>query len=197
MKVSATITAVLVSFMLTLQAKESVANVVSGTIDAVDSGAKTIGVKTVDGTKYTVKLTEKTTVMGADDVAKATTVAAESTALGAKKGSQVVVHYTEKGGERSAQGIKVVGDATLKVSKGTVTAVDHGAKTFSVKTADGAEKTYQLASDGVVEGGKKTADGMDAAGKGTVEGVETGSKVTVHYVDAGGKSVVHGFEHIL
>ena len=49
---------------------QSSTNVVTGTIGKVDSGAKTIAVKTADGTVETVKFTEKTTVHGLKDAAK-------------------------------------------------------------------------------------------------------------------------------
>ena len=44
--------------------------VITGTIEKVDSGAKTIAVMTADGTVETVKFTEKTTVHGLKDAAK-------------------------------------------------------------------------------------------------------------------------------
>lgn len=171
-------------------------HVVSGTITAVDSAAKTVTIKTADGVETTAKFTEKTTVEGGKDLAGAATAAAKMTALGAKKGSQAVIHYTGEGAMATADGVKVVGAQSVKVAKGTVTAVDRGSETMAVKTADGAEVTYHFASDGVVEGAKATAAGTAMAGKETAHGVTAGSEVTVHYTEEGGKKVVHGIAHI-
>jgi Cu/Ag efflux protein CusF len=50
-------------------------NVVTGTVEKVDSDAKTIALKTADGTVETVKFTDKTTVHGLKDAAKGTDLA--------------------------------------------------------------------------------------------------------------------------
>ena len=42
-------------------------HVITGTVEKVDAGAKTIAVKTADGTVETAKFTEKTTVHGLKD----------------------------------------------------------------------------------------------------------------------------------
>jgi len=51
-------------FAVTVARAQDVTHVVSGTIEKVDAGAKTIAVKTADGTVETVKFTDKTTVHG-------------------------------------------------------------------------------------------------------------------------------------
>ena len=56
-------------------------NVITGTIEKVDSGAKTIAVKTVDGTVETVKFTDKTTVHGLKDAAKGADLAGKRAAM--------------------------------------------------------------------------------------------------------------------
>ncbi len=79
---------------------------ISGVVKKVDKGTKTVVVKTADGTEHTFKYTEKTTVEGAKDVGKGTDKAAAETYLTAKKGAKVTVHYTEKGTEKTAVGVK-------------------------------------------------------------------------------------------
>ena len=54
-------------FAVTVAHAQDVTHVVSGTIEKVDAGAKTIAVKTADGTVETVKFTDKTTVHGLKD----------------------------------------------------------------------------------------------------------------------------------
>src|ERR1700741_1324182 len=63
--------------------------VVTGTVEKVDSGAKTIAVKSADGTVETVKFTDKTTVHGLKDAAKGSDLAG-------KEGSHVIVHPVGK-----------------------------------------------------------------------------------------------------
>jgi VCBS repeat-containing protein len=75
---------------------------ISGVVKKVDKSTKTIVVKTADGTEHTIKYTEKTTVEGAKDAEKGSA----ETYLAGKKGAKVTVHYTEKGTEKTAVGVK-------------------------------------------------------------------------------------------
>ncbi len=64
-----------------------VVTAVHGTVTKVDSAAKTVAVKTADGTEHTLKFVGKTTVHG-------TEAGAKDTFHGVKEGSEVVAHYT-------------------------------------------------------------------------------------------------------
>src|ERR1700740_2345970 len=81
------------------QSDKGSANVVTGTIEKVDSGAKTIAVKTADGTVETVKFTEKTSVDGLKDGAKGVD-------LVGKEGGHVIVHATSEGAEKTAHSVE-------------------------------------------------------------------------------------------
>ena len=85
------------------KAEEDVVHMVSGVVKHVDKGTKTVVVKADDGTEHTIKWTGKTTWEGTKDAGK-----------GIKEGSVVSVKYTEKGGEKTAVGIKDAGKATGK-----------------------------------------------------------------------------------
>src|ERR1700722_327556 len=78
-------------------------NIISGTLDKVDSGAKTIAVKTTDGTSETVKFTGKTTVHGLKDATKGADLAG-------KKGGHVIVHTTGEGIDKTAHSVDWVGN---------------------------------------------------------------------------------------
>ena len=171
-------------------------HVASGVITAVDSGAKTVTVKTRDGVEYTAKVTADTTLTGAAEAKGGAIAAAKTTALGAKKGSQAVVHYSGEGANKTAHGVKILSDSSVKLASGAVTAVDHHAGTVAVKATDGTESTYHVASDGVVEAGTTTKVNAQASAKATAHGVTTGTQVTLHYTDEGGKRVVHGIQHV-
>ena len=56
--------ALAICFAAVSLAAQTSGNIFTGTVDKVDSGAKTISVKTADGTVKTVKFTDKTTVDG-------------------------------------------------------------------------------------------------------------------------------------
>lgn len=154
-----------------------VEHAITGTVESVDNAAKTVSIKTADGTVKVVKVTDKTTVEGMK-------AGASYTALGAEKGSHVVVKYTGEGADATSTGIKFVGKGTVKVSEGTVTKVDEGAKTVTVKTASGAEEVYHVSDTATVD-----------TGKGIAKGAEKGAKVSVYYTEEGGKKIAHFFKH--
>ena len=152
---------------------------VQGTVKKVDSGARTVVVKTADGTEHTVHVAKKTAVVGSSDTA----AGAKDAMHGLKEGSDVVVHYTTKGTEKTAQEIDVVGKGGLKASEGTISRIDRGAKTMTVKAADGTEQTYKLASHAAKDAGKDVAEGAEKSGK-----------VTVYYTEEAGQKVAHFFK---
>jgi Cu/Ag efflux protein CusF len=89
-----------------VSADEDMVHVISGVVKHVDKDAKTMVVKTADGTEHTVKWTGKTSWEGTKDTGK-----------GIKEGSQVSVKYTEKAGEKTAVGVKDVGKDAAKAAQ--------------------------------------------------------------------------------
>ena len=168
---------------------QHVVHAVTGAVSKVDASAKTIAVKTADGTEEVFKYTAKTGIRGATDTKDAAKTGAVDTYMAGKEGTHVVVRYLGKGTDKTAIGIKDFGKDTLKVSTGTVTHVDQAAHTVGIKTEDGAEATYRVSKDaavdtehGVVEGAKYTA--------------KEGDHIVVHYSDDAGHKVVHFLKHI-
>ena len=92
----------------------------------------------------------------------------------------MVARTTGKGADETAMEVGKVSKDGFKATKGTVTKFDKETKTIVIKSADGTEKTFELA-------GKALED----AGKATGAGVAKGAKVTVHYTEEGGKKVAH------
>ena len=169
-------TGTLVALPISLCFAADVVTAVHGTVTKVDSGTKTIVVKTKEGTEHTLHFVGKTTVHGTDDAAK-------DTFKGVKEGSEVVAHYTEKGTEKTAVEVDKVSKDGLKETEGTISAIDRGAKTIAVKTADGSVQAFKLADHATEDAGKDIA-----------KGTEKTAKVTVFYTEEGGKKVVHWFE---
>jgi len=157
-------------------------NVVTGTLEKVDTGAKTVTVKTADGSEHVVKYTGKTTADGAKSVAHASDLAG-------KEGGHVIVHSTTEGTDKVAYSIHYVGDKTVHATEGTVEDIGKDGKTVTVKTADGTEKTFDVA-------GHATADAGKDVGVYTADAVKKGAHVTVYSTEDAGKSIAHVFSHL-
>jgi hypothetical protein len=162
-----------------VRAADDLVSAVHGVVTKTDAATHTIVVKTKDGTEETFHWVGTTTVKGAD----ATADASKDVFKGVKEGSDVVVHYTVKGTEKTGVEIDKLGKDGLKSVDGTVTKVGDGGKTVVVKTADGTEQTFKVA-------GSDTATAATDIGK----GADKTSKVTVYYTEKGGKKVAHFFE---
>jgi len=161
---------------------QNATNVVTGTIEKVDSVAKTIAVKTAEGTVETVKFTEKTTVNGLKGAAKGADLAG-------KEGSHVIVHTVGAGTDKTAHSVEWVGDKTVHATEGTVEDVGEGSKTVAVKTADGTKETFVVADHAVVNSGKGVA-------RYSAQSAKKGEHVTVYYTEEAGKKIAHVFKHL-
>ncbi len=156
-------------------AADDVASAVAGTVKSVDKGAKTVVVKTSEGTEHTFHFLGRTVEHGAEATAKGSRDAFQDV----KEGDNVIVHYTVKGTEKTAEEVDHVGKGGLKMSVVAVKSVDQGAKTVVVKTAEGGEETYHMADRAARESGK---------------GLERAGKVTVYYSEEAGKKIAHFFK---
>ena len=168
-------------FAVTVLAADEAVSAVHGVVTKVDAAAKTIVVKTKDGTEHTIHFVDKTAVYGAKETAKG----AEDAFHGVKEGSEVVAHYTVKGTEKTAVEVDDVGKDGVKTVDGTVTKVGEGGKTVTVKTADGTEHTFEVAGHGT-----------KVAAVDTAKGTEKGAKVTVYHTESAGKKVAHFFQKL-
>ena len=169
-------------FAIAVARAQNPTHVVTGTVEKVDAGAKTIAVKTADGTVETVKFTEKTTVHGLKDGAKGAD-------LVGKEGGHVIVHATGEGAEKTAHSVEWFGDKTVHTTEGTVEDVGKGTKTVAVKTADGTKEAFEVSEHASVDTGK-------AVGRYTAVGAKKGEHVTVYYTEEAGKKIAHLFKHL-
>ena len=158
---------------------QDVVTAVKGTVTKVDAAGKTLAVKAADGTEHTVHIVDRTTVHGGETSLKD----AKQTYYGLRKGSKVVLHYSKRGTDETAEEIDGIGKGGLKAVDGTVSKVDRGGKTITIKSAHGAEETYRLADHATVDAGKNVGEGAEKTGK-----------VTAYYTEEGGRKVVHFFE---
>jgi hypothetical protein len=170
-------TVTLLALPVSLCLASDLVTAIHGTVSKIDSGTRTIAVKTKDGTEQTMQLAGKTVVHG-------TKAGAQDTFKGLKEGSEVVAHYTTKGAEKTAVEVDHVGQDGLKETEGTVSEIDRGAKTIAVKTADGSVQSFKMADHATVDAGKDV-------GKAT----EKSAKVTVYYTEKAGRKIAHFFEN--
>lgn len=168
-------------FALAVARAQNPTHVITGTIEKVDAGAKTIAVKTADGTVETAKFTEKTTVHGLKEGAKGAD-------LVGKEGGHVIVHATGEGAEKTAHSVVWFGDKTVHTTEGTVEDVGKGTKTVAVKTADGSKEAFEVSEHATVDTGK-------AVGRYSAVGAKKGEHVTVYYTEEAGKKIAHLFKH--
>lgn len=152
-----------------------------GVVTKIDRGAKTVVVKTADGAEHTMHLVARTVVHGGKETYKG----ADGAARGLQEGSHVVVHYTTQGADETAEEIDRVGKDGLSTSEGTITKFDRGARTMTIKTADGTEQTYRL-----------TEHAAEDAGKDTGDAAKKSAHVTVYYSGEAGHKVAHFFKSL-
>jgi len=160
-------------------AVEQVVSVAEGTVRKIDSSAKTILVATKDGTERTFHFAGRTTVHGVEAAGKGSREALH----GLKVGTEVAVHYTSKGAEDTAEEIDHIGKDGLQVTEGTLKKFDRGAKTITIATADGAERSFHLLDHAARDAGRDIGTGADKS-----------AKVTVYYTEEGGQKTAHFFK---
>jgi hypothetical protein len=145
-----------------------------GTVDAVDAGAQTVVVKTVDGIKHLFHGTRDLLVHGGNGA---------NTLKDLREGTTVAVHYTLAGSEAAAEEIDRIGSDGLRMTEGVVTRVDRGRKEIVIRFDDGRSETYQLT--------ERAAQGV---GKDLDRSVSDATRIVVYYTDEAGRKVVHFFK---
>jgi hypothetical protein len=139
-----------------------------GSVDRFYPDLNTLLVKTSDGIEHIVHLTEDTEVHGGSKSLDSL-----------RPGTTVVVHYTVKGIQTSADEIDRIGPDGLKVNEGIVTSVDRAKKRITIKFADGTTETLRLT--------RHAAD--DSEGH-----MRSGNRVVVYYSDESGQRIAHYFK---
>jgi len=124
---------------LALGAEDAV-TAIHGTITKVDRAAKTVVVKTADGTEHTLHFAGKTTVRGADLTARG----ANRVVPWSQRGYGSSRALRQKGRERHRRRIRQSGKDGLKGTEGTISVVDRTGKKIAVTTADGTKQTFKL-----------------------------------------------------
>jgi hypothetical protein len=162
-------------------AADDVAGAIHGTIQKIDTTSKTVAVKTSGGMVYTLQLTKDTAVHGANAVA----ATGKASWHGMETGTEVIAHYTQRGGQKTIVELDRVGKGGMAVTRGTIESISRDSKTIAIRTSDGAVKSFQLTT----RAAKYT--GATAAG-----GTKKGTRVAVYSTETTGKKVAHFFEKV-
>jgi hypothetical protein len=162
---------------------------VAGVITKVDGAAKTISLKTADGTEHVFRYTEKTTVHVAKEGGEEAKAGTVDTYMAGKEGTHAVVSFTGKAGEETATHVQDLGRHSLQISEGTVTRVDKTARTVTIRSKDGSEDTYHVAKHATIDTDHGITKDSELVAK-------KGEKITVHYTQEAGEKIAHLVKHV-
>jgi hypothetical protein len=142
-----------------------------GNVDKIYADVNAVVVTTIDGAHHLIHVTKGTQVHGREPQLEHL-----------QPGTAVVVHYSHKGAEKTAEEIDDIGPGGLKHAEGVVTRVDIFRKRIQVKFADGTMETLRLTHHAAGESGSHAPDGH---------------RVIVYYSDDSGQKVAHYFKRVL
>jgi hypothetical protein len=153
-----------------------------GELVRIDIKAKNLVIRTADGAEHVVAYTGRTVVHGVGR-------SADAGYLAGREGSQIVVHYTQRGATTTADEVDVFGHAGLKEVDGTLVGVGKDGRRVVIRTKDGAEQTYDLGQDAAIDTKDGTIDAGDLAAK-------KGDHVVIYHAQEGGRKVIHAFDDL-
>ncbi len=145
---------------------QEIVHALAGTVSAVDATAKTVTVKTDDGSEGLFKdSTDSKIPIEFNKDLRAQTTAADAFA---KTGTSVIVYYFGDGDVRTAVSLQNLGVGALMKSSGTVMKFDRHKHLLTVQTSSGAKEVFEITpktvtetSFGAVEGEKFNAQKGD------------------------------------
>ena len=152
---------------------------VEGVVTKIDRDAKTLEVKAVDGTEYTMHLAKRAVVHSERESSRR----GDDAVRDLREEDKVVVHYTKQGTDETAEEIDQIGRDGLKTSEGTITEFDRRARTMTIKVADGTEETYRLTEHAAEDAGIETKDAAKRS-----------AHAIVYYSEEAGRKVAHFFK---
>ncbi len=132
--------AIFLALVLAANGQEPRHGIRTGTVEQVDEHAKTITIKSEDGTDHTLQIEARTKFHGVHGNSRNTT----DNIQGLKPGTQVAAHYTSTGTVENAVEIDNIGPDGLKTMQATITHIDRGEKSLTVQTADGSNQTFHM-----------------------------------------------------
>ena len=139
----------LTSFVSLAAVAQEVVHALAGTVSSIDAAAKTITVKTDDGSEilFNDLIDSKTPIEFDPNIRRDATAASEFKSSGVR----VIVYYFGYGSIRTAVALRSLGTGPFTLASGTVVNFSNGGRTLSIKDNSGVIKTFNISSDLVVE----------------------------------------------
>jgi Cu/Ag efflux protein CusF len=131
---------VLLALALAANAQAPRHGIRTGTVQQVDEHAKSVTIKSDDGTEHTLQIEARTKFHGVHGNSRNTTDKIQ----GLKPGAQLAAHYTAAGTAENAVEIDNIGADGLKTIEATITHLDRGEKTLTVQNPDGSNQTFHM-----------------------------------------------------
>jgi hypothetical protein len=142
---------------------QEVIHALSGTVNAIDSGAKTITVITDDGSGGRFNdLTNSNAAIEFNKKIRAETTPADAFK---NKGDRVIVFYYGGGGVRTAVALKDLGAGPFDKSSGSVVKFNKHSHLLTIKSSAGVTSSFHIGPETIAESdsGATTADQFDAS----------------------------------
>jgi hypothetical protein len=135
------------SFAATAQ---EVVHALIGTITSINSAAKTIGVKSEDGTlSYFKDMLHSHYKIAFDKNSRTDAAAADSFK---KTGERAIIYYFGVGDLRTIVALRSLGPGPYVKSVGTVVSFNKRERSLSMTTQTGQDESFEIAADTVVDG---------------------------------------------
>lgn len=145
----------LVSLVATAQ---EVVHAMIGTVGSIDAVAKTITVKTDDGSEGLFKdlINSKTKIEFDKNVRKDAIAAKEFK----KSGTHVIVYYFGLGRERTAVALRGLGSGPFTKTVGTVVKLEDKEHSISIRKDSGVVESFKITSDTIAETDSGAIEGL-------------------------------------
>lgn len=128
---------------------QELVHALAGTVTSINPAAKTITIKTDDGSESLFKdMINPTTSIEFDPSIRTDATAADEFK---QSGVRVIVYYFGIGDVRTVVALHSLGPGPFTISSGTVVSFDKGSHTFSIKDKTGAVESFSIVSNTVVE----------------------------------------------
>jgi len=141
---------------ISLSAQE-VVHAVTGTVASIDQNARTITIKTDDGSEGLFKdLADERIQVDFNPKFRADATAAEEFT---DKNARVIVYFIGDADVRTAVALRNLGAGPFTVMTGAVVSFEHGKHTFSMINSSGVVESFKISNNTVVEGSLGAQEG--------------------------------------
>jgi hypothetical protein len=137
---------------------QQVVHALAGTVTSINPNAKTITVKTDDGSEGLFKdlINSKTSIQFDPNIRTDATAASDFK----NSGVRVIVYYFGNGDVRTVVALRSLGSGPFTITTGTVAGLESGAHTISIKDKSGVVQAFTITSNTVVETGMGAREGF-------------------------------------